>query len=223
MPYTRKTRRPRRRKGAGRFLATRPKQMTRTQRLKRVLGVDTRVFWFKDNGQFDWPEFVIPPEYHQNQQWGTQRIDAVGPHGWRSLVAMYDEYKVLGMTVKFYAVNIFTEMNRVRGNHISWLDQNVEENPFQLPDSVDDVITNASSKMRNSRRSWSQSLWRPKGVYKWGQCRDIPNHPDPWRGQIYLLAANCSMLSQGEAGVTPMYYWTVETKVVFRGRRNDAL
>lgn len=217
---------PRRKKAtAGRFLATRPKMMTRTNRIKRSLGVDTRVFFFQDNGQFTWPEFTDPPAYHQTQQWSSQRIDVVAPHGWRSLAAMYDEYKVLGFTLKMYAVNLFNVpgVDRVRGNHITWLDQRVEDTMYQLPTEVGEVITNASSRMRNSRRVWTQSLWRPKGVPGWGQLRDITGHPDPWHGEIYLLAANCTMLAQGDQTNQPMYYWTVETKVIFRGRRNDSI
>lgn len=216
MPYKKKTyKKTNKKKG----LATVPKMMSRTLAYKRKMGIDSRVFWFKSNGQVSYPQL---PDTYKFNVFSSQDIQSEHPHGWLDLLHIYDEYKVLGVTIKLFPANVDFDLKR--GNHGLFLDQRIEPGFIQPPVTIHEVINNASFRMITSRRTVRTSLWRARGNPEWGSCRDPGNNPDSWKAAAYLIVQDCSGIdppSPGGGARIAMYYYTVQTKVVFRGRRND--
>ncbi len=221
MPY-RRTYRPRRRapvrrRRYGRALATVPRMMPRGLAFKRMNQVSTKVFWFKYNGQLA-TDIQTDDAY---LAFLTQDLisPAVGVPQYPSVFQLYDQYKVLAMKVKLFPANIGTEPSSWvqgawnRGDHIMWSDQRFEANA-QIPILINQVINNASAKMIDPRRMYSRTLYRPKGHSEWGSCQEFTSNPDSWRGAIQFLANNSS---SGRV----LYFYTVQFKVVVRGRRQE--
>lgn len=235
MPVRRNYRRryrPRRRYAAAQ-LATRPRLMTRTQAIKRYHQVSTRVFWFKTNRTF-----VLNSASYQFDPLNVGRINAVQPKGWSEAIALYDQYKILGMTIKMYPANVGTEATGAdqlasapntipiginRGNHVMYIDQRQDSPGVSNPTSISQIINRGSARMINPRRPFTMSIWRPKGKPLWGSTKDILGAPDSWTGSINHFAEGGSIIPNTPAGVPQtitVYYYTITWKVIFRGRQS---
>lgn len=214
-------------------LATRPRLMSSTQASKRYHQVSTRVFWFNANRTF-----VLNSASYQFDPLDVQRIITVNPKGFAEALALYDQYKVLGMVLKLFPANIGTEAtagdsfsvpigqptwNINRGNHVMYIDQR-KEPVGTAPTSISQIINRGSARMINPRRPWKTSIWRPKGKPIWGSCKDISTNPDSWSGQICHFCEGGSIIPNSSTG-TPqtwtVFYYTLTWKVIFRGRQSD--
>lgn len=221
MPYRRtayRRRRPayRRRNVAG--LATRPSMMSRSLMMRRRNQVSTKVFWFKRNG-------LISPNLSGTNYsfWRTREINdqLTTPAGWDAVKTLYDQYKVLALKVRLFPANvgiesdsaIFASNALLRGDTVVWTDQRYQPN---APATISEVINNASTKMINSRRPYARTLFRPKGNPEWGDTQSPLS--DSWNGAIELLINNSSPAPV--VGDPPtLWYWTIQYKVLVRGRR----
>lgn len=223
MPYTRRTfrrrrrapytRRPRRGYGA---LATRPRMMPRSYAFKRHNQVATKVFWFKINGQLSTPPVVENAYY----AFRTTGLTLNPPAQLQNVFGLYDQYKVLGISLRWFPVNVGTEPGQTfeqsilnRGDMIVWSDQRFEPNAVE-PVNISEVINNASARMIDPRRRYTRSLYRPRGEPIWGSCQQPGNDPDPWDGAIQMLV-NRATPSR------PLWYYTMTYKVLVRGRRQN--
>lgn len=228
MPFTKRsyTRRPYRRRPAYRKrvtgLATRPRMMGRSRFLRRWNQVDSRVFWFKTNAVIE-----LNNNNHQYYEFRTSALDVLNPQGWTQLKSMYDQYKILGYKYRLFPSNVGTESTANagagalaldRGNHAVWIDQRFDPN-VQQPTQISQVINSASCRLINPRRPYVVSIWRPRGKPNWGSTRDIATAPDPWRAAINHLIEGGSV--QPPATTKVIYYYTIQWKVVFRGRQDD--
>lgn len=214
-PYRRRTRRV-----PG--LATRPRMMGRGRFHRRWNQVDTRVFWFKTNGTID-----LNNNANQYYEFRTSALPTLAPQGWPQLLSMYDQYKILGYKYRLFPANVGTEatgnagaqtLALDRGNHAVWIDQRFDPN-VQQPSQISEVINTASCRLINARRPYSVSIWRPRGKPTWGSTRDLAVAPDPWRASINHLIEGGSLQPPGQQKV--IYYYTIQWKVVFRGRQDD--
>lgn len=225
MPFTRKfTRRPFRRRFRRRGytgLATRPRMMSKARAFRRMNQVDGRVFWFKTNGTID-----LNNNNHQYYEFRTGALDILNPQGWPQLKQLYDQYKILGYKYRLFPANVGTESTANaptslaldRGNHAVWKDQRFDPN-VQQPTQIDQVINTASCRLINPRRPYATSIWRPRGKPTWGSTRDIATSPDPWRASINHLIEGGSI--QPPTQLKVIYFYTIQWKVVFRGRQDD--
>lgn len=226
MPFRRKTyarRRHRRRTNAA-GLATRPRMMPRNVAIKRKHGVDTKVFWFKDNGRIS----TVATQYQMNY-WLTSDVSAVGgPPAFFTLAGLFDQYKLLGMRVRIYPVNPQIDLNPEggtpqkslkRGNVAVWLDQRHDPGAV-LPTQISEIIGNNNTKIINPSKQFSVSLWRPKGKQLWGSTKNLAIYPDPWLANINMLI-NDATIAPPLSTPIQMYFYTVQYKVIFRGRVDD--
>lgn len=235
MPYYRRTYRPRRRyrrRAPGRVpgLATRPRMMPRTLALKRHNQVSTRVMWFKYNA-------ILNARGSEFNVWRANGPELLDISQFRSMLDIYDQYKVLGFKIKLFPSNVGiephdsllgTDYTLFRGNHIVWSDQRLDPT---LPDpiSISQVINTASAKMINPRRPYTRSLYRPRGQPEWGATTDLPPpYPpvptakvDPWSGCICHFYQDASGPPPASTPDTPLFFYTIQYKVLFRGRRQD--
>lgn len=232
MPYKRRGR-SRRRSSRRRGLATRPKMIPRGLARKRYQQISTKVFYFKTvgylnsdtngimNSCFPTLEYVpaaggLPSYYKPNVPFDYDRV-----------AACYNEYKCLGISVKFIPAGVGTEATSgapvttlpviplFRGNTVSYIDQDVDiDTP--APDSILDVVTLGSAKSHNNRRQFTRSMFRAKGNPIWGNCdHNIAIHdrtPDSWFGSICFLANDCTPARR------KIWYWVATWKIIFRGR-----
>lgn len=229
-------RRPRLRFKRAAGLATYPKLMSKARQIARYHGVSSRTYWFKTNGQF-----VLNAASYQFDPIDTQRISTVQPKGWNQCLALYDQYKVLGMVLKMFPANVGTEPTGAdqfqtapgpgglpvlinRGNHVMYIDQRRDSPGVANPTSIGQIINRGSARMINPRRPWTTSLWRPKGKPLWGSCKDILASPDAWNGQICHFCEGGSVIPNTPAGAPQtftVFYYTLTWKVVFRGRQSN--
>lgn len=197
-------------------LATAPRMMSKTLRLKRMNQVSTKTFYFKVNSQV-----ITSPG--SDSHFGTYRtrinLSLLVPAGWPALTQLYDQFKVLGMTLKLFPAAVGTEPAILnpwnRGDQVLWTDQRWDSNQ-QIPQYVSDIINNASARMINPRSPVTRSIWRPKGVPGWGSTSDLLGEPDPWDGAIFHIINN----APAQIG-RPLWYSTLQWKVTFRGRQQD--
>lgn len=228
MPYTarRKYARKRRPRRNAAGLATRPRMMGKGNASKRYHGVDTRVFWFKQNGVIESLPAQQTPQFRQFQ---TGLLATSPPVSFNHCRGLFDQYKILGMKLRLFPANVGKESmdltsqlsvnNFVRGNHCLWIDQRWDPNSIS-PTTIAEVISTASARLINPRRPYSVSLWRPKGKPNWGSCKDIVQSPDLWNGVINYLLTDCTVtVPNGPPQV--FYYYTLQWKVIFRGRCED--
>mgnify|MGYP000101533070 CR=1 FL=1 len=242
MPFTRYRRRynyaPRKRMAYGRSrttrrvpgLATRPRMMSYALARKRYNQVSTKTFWFKTNGTIN-----VDNQAFKFIEWRVNALlPTVNPQGWAEATAMFDQYKVLGMTYRLFPANVGTEPTGVdqtgpfqspqpvnRGNHCLWIDQRFD-GAVQQPTSISNVINTASARLINPRRPYKISIWRPTGKPKWGSTRAIATVPDDWTGVINHIIEGATTLPPGNPQPTiPIWYYTLQWKVVFRGRQDD--
>lgn len=229
MPYRRTNRRrraPRRRRNNG--LATRPRMMSRSLAHKRMNQISTRTMWFKYNSTID----ALESEFTEWRSGGGQLL---GISQFQTMCQLYDQYKVLGFTVRLFPANVGIESHDqfigqdftlLRGNHIVWTDQK-RDATLADPTAINQIINTASARMINPRRPYRMSLWRPRGVPGWGSCVGLPPpFPpvptavlDPWDGSIAHFYQDATNSQPGDP--QPLYFYTIQYKVVFRGRRQD--
>lgn len=222
---TKSTRRPRRRnrrKVPG--LATAPRMMGKTTFQKRKQGVDTKTFWFKTNS-------VIRTTPSAGQYLGLHTFDislAGGPPSFFALAALYDQYKVLGMKVRYFPANIGIDGDPLpgppqfplrRGTIACWIDQRYDPGA-PLPTNISEVIGNNNTRMLQPNRKFSCSIWRPAGKSQWGSTKQMATAGDLWSGEIGLLINDASPTPPNGVPLT-MFYYTVQYKVIFRGRVDD--
>lgn len=212
----------RKRKAAG--LATRPTMMSKTVATKRFHGVDTRVFWFKTNGRLTSLPAAQTPQFKS-----FKVTDLIGspPQSLTALRHLYDQYKILGFKIKFFPANVGIEGAQLntalgqfrRGNHCIWIDQRVDT-PVIQPQDIGDIIGTASARIINPRRPYAAALWRPKGKPAWGSCKSPVTGGDLWNGAIYYFIQDSTVTPPN--GIASVFsYYTVQWKVIFRGRNED--
>lgn len=206
-------------------LAVKPKMMPRSYKWARENQVDTRTFWFKHNGIIN-----LNDQPYQYYEFRTNFLYAINPQGWSQMIQLYDQFKILGFRYKLFpasvgieatggSTNIATPIWLNRGNHLLWKDQRFDPN-VQLPTAISDVINTASARLINARQPYTMSIWRPKGKYIWGSTKDFTgNQPDPWTGSINHFIEGGNIQPVGD--VKTIYYYTLQFKVVFRGRQDD--
>jgi hypothetical protein len=215
MPYTR---RPNRRK---RRAPARKKFVPRGLAAKRAQALDTKVFYFKTNGvgQTDQAGQMF-------QKWNSRAVTQT-PGAFpqfQAVSAIYDQFKVLAIRVRFYPANvgveshdtlIGTDLTLIRGNTINWLDQRADD--LFAPSSIAEVINDASMRMVNSRRPFSRTIFRGRGFPEWGAIQNTALN-DSWNGSISVLTVDASPAPITGPAPT-LYYWTANYKVIFRARR----
>ena len=225
MPY--KTRRFKRRgrRPAYTGLATRPRMMGRNTAISRKHGIDTKTFWFKENGIL-----TTAPSPNWYRTWITHDITGVGaPASFNALARLYDQYKVLGMKVRLIPANPQVDLNPTtgallgifalrRGNIAMWSDQRYDPT-MPIPNLIGEVIGNNNTRIINPARRTSQSVYRPKGKYSWGSTKQAATAGDPWQAEINMLVNDASPTPT--TGPVQMYYYTRQWKVIFRGRVDD--
>lgn len=222
MPVRRTYRRPRRRNRRVPGLATRSRMMPRQLAVKRANQVSTRVFWFKQNGQLH-TDFAG----NINFRWRTMAmLDNPAPVGVDNVFALYDQYKILALKVKFFPAFVGNEPDFAvlpggglfRGDTIVWSDQRFDPNA-QVPTTISQVINNASAKMINSRRPYARALYRSRGNPEWGSCQQPTNDPDTWDASIEILGNNYRPAATPTATPQVFWYYTIQWKIIVRGRR----
>lgn len=216
---------PYRRKKKSNVLATIPRMMSYRKRFNRMNQVDKKIFYFKLNGQAS-----SPPNDNQNYfNWrtlGFTQDNTVIPPQLSNIpqrfavFSLYDEYKVLGLSLKLFPSNVGTEPGQTfeqaitnRGDQVMWSDQRFN-GAGQVPTDVSVVLNHASARFIDPRKRYSRSLFRPKGYPGWGSCETPLIVPDLWDGAIQLLVNN----------VTPdraLWWYTLTYKVLVRGRRQN--
>lgn len=220
--FASRSRRRSRRRSHSRVLATRPRMMPRSLAFKRFNQVSTRVFWFKQNGTI-----AAPPTGNSYTEFRWSLINTQAQ--FLLFREIFDQYKLLGFKVTLHPANVGTEPTANptpatalpfnRGNHLIWSDQRFDPNA-QNPVFIANVINTASARMINPRRTQRRAIWRPHGKPAWGSMKDIANTGDNWRATINLLINNSTLV------VPPLqppvlYFYTIQWKVVFRGRCQD--
>ena len=210
-------------------LATRPRMMGRGRFFRRWNQVDARVFWFKSNGTFN-----LNNNEYQYIPYKVQDISSnYNPQGFQECLQLYDQYKVLGMVYRLFPANLQSDPTAgglqqppvgnapivmLRGNHCVWIDQRLDPN-VQVPTSVGDIISTASARLIDPRRPYKVSIWRPKGRPTWGSTKDIGSRPDQWTGVInHFCEGGTRIVGIPPNNEYPVYYWTLQWEVVFRGR-----
>lgn len=229
MPYARRRfTYARRRRARKTGLATRPRMMGRTQKLRRFNQVSTKVFYFKING-----ELTTDGSGNIYRAWTTRNLNVPSPGipvpaGWDSLKELYDQYKVIGMTLKLFPANVGIEPDAtllaagglLRGDTAVYSDQRFDSGAA-APTQINEVINKASCRMINSRRPYTRNLFRSRGYPTWANTQG-PATPDSWNGSIEILVNNATPESLTPPITTPLlWYWTLQYKVVVRGRTQD--
>jgi len=206
-------------------LAVVPKMMSNRHRFKRMNQVSTKTFYFKLNGQassapntndnyfgfrtrgFIANDTVIPP------------IPSIIPQR-DAIFSLYDEYKVLGISLRLFPSNVGTEPGQTfeqgilnRGDQVIWSDQRFN-GAGQVPTDIAVVLNHASARMLDPRRKYKRTLFRPKGYPDWGSCERPLEIPDRWDAAIQLLVNNVTP-------DRPLWWYTLQYKVIFRGRRQN--
>lgn len=220
MPVTRRRRSRSRRRSRRKLTAGGPRIMGRALRRKRINQVDVRPFWFKYNSTIDWIKegntlFTIDSVLYNIQQF-------------RQVLPLYDEYKVMGYIVRLFPSGVGTESMDpqgparalVRGDHILMSDQNWPTGGAIT--SISSVINQGSCRMINARRPQRRTIFRPYGLPQWTSTETDPGglviDADPWSPAIQLYHENGTDLP---AGQRIMWWYTIEYKVLFRGRSQN--
>jgi len=225
MPTRRQYRRGKRARGKRRRdpdLATRPRFIPRGLARKRYHATDSKVFYFKTNGEAHSDAVGV-----YNGSFNTRHITqnpTLFPQ-FTTLKQIYDQFKVLAIRIKFFPANVGieshdaalgTDYTLLRGNCITWNDQRADN--VLPPLNISEVINNASARMLNARRPFTRSLFRARGFPEWGAA-DAPVTEDSWNGGINVLVTDAT---EASTGISPLlWFWTATYKVVFRGRRNQ--
>lgn len=223
MPTKKSYRSKSRRKVRRKYTAAAPRMMTKTRAAKRKQQVDVRPFWFKYNDTlqaYGSTHSIIQPDPLLYNIVSFQRLARV-----------YDQYKVLGWTYRLFPANVGIESHDppgssrafFRGNHVVWNDQDTPPAGTAPITQIREVINMASAKMINPRRPYSRSIWRPYGIPDWYSTEDngsgIVIEKDTWSGGINHFYQDASAFA--EPNDLPLYFRTVQFKVIFRGRKQD--
>lgn len=230
MPFpSRRKYRPRRyRPRRPRGLAVVPRMMPRALARQRKNQVGTRVMWFKYNNTID----AVESEF---TLWRANGPELLANAQFQSMCSIYDQYKVIGFKLRLFPANVGIESHDqflgqdftlLRGNHIVWTDQRLDPTVAD-PTSISQIINTASARMINPRRPYTVSLYRPRGQPLWGACEGLPPPfppaptatPDPWSGCIAHFYQDATNSQPGAPQA--LYFYTIQYKVVFRGRRQD--
>ena len=219
MPYKRTYRRRpairRRKRVAG--LATLPRMMTSTNRIKRHNQVSTKVFWYKRAAteQSSGTAPTLTNTFSTYEPHGDILTSAFPQHD--LVKQLYDEFKVLAYKVRWFPANVGIEPDAtlfgagqglIRGDQIVWSDQNSTPT---IPTSIATHINQASCKMINPRRPYSRTLYRPKGHPVWSTIVTPPTGQDIWTPSI-------NHFSTSQSPAQTHWYVTVQIKVLYRGR-----
>lgn len=229
MPYKKKY------KKRPRLYGTKAKFVPRGLALKRKNQVSTKTFYFKASGTLNsnqvgniqafWPT-QFSPQGTGNTTYTMPRVAD------SEIVAQaYTEYKVLAVRVRLFASNVGTETGQIaaqgpnipgynRGDTVLYIDQDVKP-AEDRPTSILAVMNRGSCNMIPDRVSkWTKVMYRPKGYPEWGCCdRNVAipaRTPDPWFGAISIIGNSARPL------VRPLWFFTVNYKIIFRGRNYDA-
>lgn len=225
MPYKRSRYVPRRRfnfrrrRPAG--FGTVPRMMPRSLARKRFNQVSTKVFYFKDNGTIN---NTIGGTYQGF--WSPQQLVTSSPEGFDAACGLYDEFKCLAMYVKIFPANVgiesdtalFANQGFLRGDAIVWSDQKADPTA-QTISNISQRINQASCRMINPRRPYSRRIFRATGNPLWGGTAVPSTSPDQWIGTINMFGQNTTSVNPPGAA-RPLWYWTRQYKVIFRGRIN---
>ena len=222
----RRRRRFRRRQALG--LATRSRMFPRRLARKRYQGVDTKLFYFKRNAtalsDADGKYFA---NFNARSINGGTPATPLFPQ-FAQVKDLYDQYKVLGITIRFFPANVgiepdsalFTSNALLRGTTVVWNDQRTDTG-VTVPTSVTQVINNSSMRMMASRRYFSRSIFRAKGYPAWANIQ-APATEDSWNGSINVFVEGATPAVITPPAQTPiLFYFTVTYKVLFRGRRSE--
>lgn len=214
----------------------RNKFMPRGLAYKKHNATDTKTFYFKSSGIST--SSLTSGGYYSSFKSQELYSDPANHPQFTNFRQCYDEYKVLGMRIRFFPCAVGLEPRYTttgmpsilnRGNLIVWNDQQYDNN-VQVPTSIKDVINDSSARMLNARRSFTRTIARPKGFPGWGKNNSVPPPPpppgipptypeaDPWNGCINILVDGSTPSTLGNPAVQ-LYYWTITYKVIFRGRQ----
>lgn len=212
----------RRKRKTGGVLATRPQMMSQSLAFKRKNQVSSRVMWFKQNGTI-----AADASGNRTLEFRWDLLQSIPQ--FLLFVDIYDQYKLLGYKLTLHPANIGTDPTAGqaggptlyfnRGNHIVWSDQRFDPASI-VPTLIAQIINTASAKMINPRKTFSRSLWRPRGKPRWGSMKNIGTAGDDWHSTINLIINNSSVVTP-PATVPVLYFYTIQWKVAFRGRIQD--
>lgn len=227
MPRQRKhTRRRTRRRTTKTGAPLRGVRWNRSKRVQQNLTRDVR--WFKEvrtiqsnvNGNFR--QVYSPP-------------NIVNCDDWNKWAQIWEEYKVLQVTVKFLPAAVGSESLQEgispppvpsneatfkRGNVVTWIDQGELDVPGG-PNVIQQLIVKPSARLIQPRRYHKRYINRPYGNPEWGRLDDTGaiTLPDSWEdSRIQIFGENFSPLTG--AGNQQYYYVMISYKVVFRGRQS---
>lgn len=200
-------------------LATRPRWMTRSHKMKRVNQVSTHTFWFKENG-------TLGSDLAGNiyKAWRTRDFFTLPLAQHNNLALLFDQYKILAMQIRFFPANVGIEPDSSffvanalqRGATFVWSDQR-HDGQVTIPTNLNQVINMGSGRMINSRRSYTRTIYRSKGYPGWAGIEATAT-ADPWDASIEMFAEGLLPPTAGQTAPT-VWYWTRAYKVLYRGRR----
>lgn len=134
--------------------------------------------------------------------------------------ANWEEYKVLGMYVKFIPAFVGSEntTNYRRGNAITFFDQGTQDNPT----TFNQIMVKPSAKLMNPRVKHTRWCNRPHGYPRWGTLDNtgVIVDEDSWQDtRLQIFGINFTPVSAPGAQV--FYFVEIGYKVVFRGRQSS--
>lgn len=193
---------------------------------KRYNATDTKTFFFKNSGVAESSQGALPPAYYTSFKSHELYTNGLLHPQFTNFRKCYDQYKCLGMKVRFFPCAVGLEPRYTttglpsilnRGNLIVWNDQQFDAT-VQAPSEIADVINDSSARMLNARSKFTRVISRPKGQPFWGNC-NATTEPDPWNGCINVLVDGATRSPPNPNPAVQLYYWTITYKVIFRGRQ----
>jgi len=217
MPYKRAYRRraPARRPRRNNQLATRPKFIPRGLAYKRYNNLSTKVFYFKESG-----EITTGTTGTFFVNWNVQNIVTAAPAQVADVFKLYDEFKVLAMSVKLFPANVGIESDTailgsnglLRGDQIVWSDQKGNVT-VTAPANIQAIINQGSARLINPRNPYARTLYRAKGNTEWGKCENPAVVPDSWDGSVSIYGQETTNVA-----LRKLWYWSRTYKIIVRGR-----
>lgn len=187
--------------------------------------VTSKVFYYKQNGTV---LSDLAGNYYGN--WRTRGLTGnlpgtIIPVGLLELFSLYDQYKLLAFTVRWFPANVGQESDSQllsnnglrRGDVIVYSDQRFDPTAV-VPVNIGQVINQGSARMINARRPYKRTLFRASGNPDWGSCKDYANNPDQWDASIEMIINNAQPSTVLPFNQIHLYYYTVQWKVLVRGR-----
>lgn len=217
MPYHRRYRRRRRRCVRG--LATVPRMMPSSLARQRWNNASSKTFFIKDSGTL-----ITDLTGSIQRKWSVQDVYSVPQ--FNTLGQLYDQFKVLAITIRLYPANVGIEPDPsllpvgsnglLRGNAGVWCDQRPATVGF--PGTIVQMINYGSAKLINPRRPYKRTMFRATGFNSWGGIQTAAIN-DSWRGEIKLLQVDATPAVVGSPPPT-LWYWSRTFKIIYRGRRS---